>query len=371
PVDEIEQVKHLRGLVEETQRKLEPEPMHVKIHDTVFPTQVHPPHMNHRPLAISSIIQEGSEDRTSESEHTPFLLERMFNEGIPDPIEEYEIPSSPVPSQGPTPCKTPMNVAKLVDFMSSEVRTTIIAKLYGDPELFLALRAFLNGELRTGLPQFAQPNRPDSIMIEEENHVQSLDLDGHESVIEVPINELGQYFEGDESNATLPITTKGLTIKGILDGGAGVSIVTKDCWESMGKPRLSVTNIVVKMANGTIAKPMGMLKDLKIKVLGHKVRHTFIVMDFSKHLMSYEMILGRPFMREAQMVHDWSKNHVYLQFQDSVLRVDLVTGKVHPLGSKTIIDHRSDTTVHSAPLQYCYTCKKDTDIGQDSPYMDV
>ena len=129
----------------------------------------------------------------------------------------------------------------------------------------------------------------------------------------------------------------------------------------MGRPHLGVTNIVVKMANGTIAKPMGMLKDLKIKVLGHRVRHTFIVMDFSRHPMSYEMILGRPFMREARMVHDWSKNHVYLQFQDSVIRVDLVTEKVHPLGGRAIIDNRLDTTAHSAPLKYCYTCRKETD----------
>lgn len=125
------------------------------------------------------------------------------------------------------------------------------------------------------------------------------------------------------------------------------------------------------MANGTIAKPMGMLKDLKIKVPGHRVRHTFIVMDFSKHPMSYEMILGRPFMREAKMVHDWSKNHVYLQFQDFVIRMDLVTRKVHPLGGRAIIDDRSDTTVHSAPLKYCYTCRTESDNEQDSPYMDV
>ncbi len=98
----------------------------------------------------------------------------------------------------------------------------------------------------------------------------------------------------------------------------------------MGRPHLDVTNIVVKMANVTNAKPIGMLKDLKLKVLGHKVRHTFIVMDFSKHPMSYEMILGRPFMRDAKMVHDWSKNHVYLRFQDSVIRVDLVTDRAHP-----------------------------------------
>lgn len=62
----------------------------------------------------------------------------------------------------------------------------------------------------------------------------------------------------------------------------------------MGRPKLETTKIVVKMANGAIAKPIDMLKDLKIKVLGHKIRHTFIIMDFSKQPMSYEMILRRP-----------------------------------------------------------------------------
>ena len=72
----------------------------------------------------------------------------------------------------------------------------------------------------------------------------------------------------------------------------------------MGKPRLEVSDIVVKMADGATAKPIGMLRDLRIKVLKHRVKHTFIVMDFSKQPDSYEMILERPFMREAKMIHD-------------------------------------------------------------------
>ncbi|RYA37826.1 hypothetical protein DD606_26180 [Enterobacter cloacae complex sp. GF14B] len=151
----------------------------------------------------------------------------MFTEGLLDPIEEMEIPSSP--RQGTEAQKVPLNMSKFMDFMSSKVRTTIMSKLYKDPELVSALRAFLNGELQAGLPQFSHMNKPDSIMNDEEHLAPPSDLAGHESVIEVPVNKLGQYFEGDESNATLPITTKGLTVKGVLDGGAGVSMVTKSC----------------------------------------------------------------------------------------------------------------------------------------------
>ncbi|MCO5546584.1 hypothetical protein L7F22_000013 [Adiantum nelumboides] len=115
PIEEIEEVQHLRGFVENTQRKLQPKPRHVKIFDTVFPTQVHPHHTNHRP----NITQEESEDKTSKSGHTPLLLERMFCEGIPDLIKEGEIPTSPIPSQVPTPHKMPLNIFKLVDFSSN------------------------------------------------------------------------------------------------------------------------------------------------------------------------------------------------------------------------------------------------------------
>ncbi|RXY03331.1 hypothetical protein DD576_29600, partial [Klebsiella pneumoniae] len=119
-----------------------------------------------------------------------------------------------------------------------------MSKLYKDPELVSALRAFLNGELKFGLPQFAQMDGAGEMPIEEEHLDPQPNLDEN-LVIEIPVNKLGQYFEGVESNATLPITTKGLTVKGVLDGGAGVSMVKKSCWEYMGRPHLEATSVVV------------------------------------------------------------------------------------------------------------------------------
>ncbi|RYA44992.1 hypothetical protein DD606_25070 [Enterobacter cloacae complex sp. GF14B] len=163
PTEEIERVKQLRSLVEDTQRDLEPAPRQIQITDTVFPTQQQP-HKVHRPLAIPSVIQEESDLKSWESGRTHFLLERMFIEGLPDPIKEMEIPSSP--RQGAEAQKVPLNIAKLMDFMASEVRTTIMSKLYKDPEIVSALRAFLNGELKFGLPQFSQMDGAGEMPIE-------------------------------------------------------------------------------------------------------------------------------------------------------------------------------------------------------------
>lgn len=66
PMEEIKQVQHLRGLVGETHQELEPKPRHIKMLDTVFPTQVEPQKIQ-SPLAIPNIIQEESEGKTSGS----------------------------------------------------------------------------------------------------------------------------------------------------------------------------------------------------------------------------------------------------------------------------------------------------------------
>ena len=50
----------------------------------------------------------------------------------------------------------------------------------------------------------------------------------------VPINKLGQYFESDGSNAVIPVSHHQRKVEAILDGGAGVSIMTKQCWEKWG-----------------------------------------------------------------------------------------------------------------------------------------
>ena len=137
------------------------------------------------------------------------------------------------------------------------------------------------------------------------------------------LRTLGDYFESDESNAVLPVVCKGNSILGVLDGGAGVSIVTKCCWEKMGQPQMDVADLCVKLANGGLVRALGLLQNLRVKILDHYVTHTFAVMDFNDKPGSFKMILGCPFICKHKMVHDWSNNHVYLNLKDKHVCVDL------------------------------------------------
>jgi hypothetical protein len=54
------------------------------------------------------------------------------------------------------------------------------------------------------------------------------------------------------------------------------------------------------MANQTIAKPFGLIKDLKIFVHGTPNTITFVVINYNVLNSSYSMLLGRPWLKDAK-----------------------------------------------------------------------
>lgn len=128
---------------------------------------------------------------------------------------------------------------------------------------------------------------------------------------------------------------------------------------------MEFTDLTVKLANGSLVKALGLLRNFKIKVLNHYVYHIFVIMDFNDKPCSYKMILGRPFICEYNMVHDWSQNHVYLTLEDKTLRVDLKTGKVHSMARK-FFKENVDTIIVSdskptTSINYCKNLQRDID----------
>ena len=59
----------------------------------------------------------------------------------------------------------------------------------------------------------------------------------------VPLNKVGDYSEGKNSNTTLPVEYNDIQILAILDSGAGVALKTVQIWEAWGKPALRKTQM--------------------------------------------------------------------------------------------------------------------------------
>jgi hypothetical protein len=58
------------------------------------------------------------------------------------------------------------------------------------------------------------------------------------------------------------------------------------------------------MANQTIAKPLGLIKDLKIFVHGIPYIITFTIINHNILDLCYLMFLGRSWLRDAKVSHD-------------------------------------------------------------------
>ena len=67
----------------------------------------------------------------------------------------------------------------------------------------------------------------------------------------------------------------------------------------------------LQLANGLIERQLGLLEKVVVTSHGIEYEHTFAVVDFGKE-PNYEIILGRPFMRQMKMIQDWGYDFIHL-----------------------------------------------------------
>ena len=121
----------------------------------------------------------------------------------------------------------------------------------------------------------------------------------------------------------------------LLDGGSGVNVITEEERHKLGLPKPSPAPFKLKMANGTIAKPTGLLRDVKIHIHGIPYIVTFTVIDCQTIKSDYSMLLSRPWLRNAKVIHDWANDQVQIMGNGIVETV-----KINPqLGYEAVIPH--------------------------------
>jgi hypothetical protein len=78
------------------------------------------------------------------------------------------------------------------------------------------------------------------------------------------------------------------------------------------------------MANQTMTKLMGLIKDLKIHVHDIPYVTTFTTSHNSVVDSSYTMLLGKPWLRDVKVAHDQGSNIVMIQ-GNGTIRIIIVT----------------------------------------------
>ena len=99
----------------------------------------------------------------------------------------------------------------------------------------------------------------------------------------------------------------------------------------------------LQLADGKLARPLGILEYVTLTSYGIKYEHTFAIVDFGTD-PNYEVILGRPFMRQLMAIQDWGYNYLYLRHDGVTTRVNLSTHEFRDVEKLPVADFESATT---------------------------
>jgi len=99
----------------------------------------------------------------------------------------------------------------------------------------------------------------------------------------------------------------------LLNGGFGVNIIIERLRLRLGLPKPKPTPYNLRMANQTITKLVGLIRDLKIYVHGIPYITIFIILHNSVVDFNYFMLVGRPWLKVVKVAHYWGSNTITLQ----------------------------------------------------------
>ncbi len=110
----------------------------------------------------------------------------------------------------------------------------------------------------------------------------------------------------------------------LLDGGSKMNIMMKELWNRLGFPNPKPTLYTFGMVDQTITKPVGFINDLKIHINRISYITMFIVMKNNVLDYSYSMLLSRPWLHNARVIHDWGNNLITIE-GNGMVRTIIVT----------------------------------------------
>nr|GFA81905.1 reverse transcriptase domain-containing protein [Tanacetum cinerariifolium] len=115
----------------------------------------------------------------------------------------------------------------------------------------------------------------------------------------------------------------------LADLGASINLMPLSVWESLSLPELTLTCMTLELADRSVSKPIGISKDVSVKVGVLHFPVDFVVVDF-KPDPRVPLILGRCFLNTGRDLIDVHKGELTLQYSQKVLGFFDVTTSGNP-----------------------------------------
>jgi hypothetical protein len=95
----------------------------------------------------------------------------------------------------------------------------------------------------------------------------------------------------------------------LLDGGPSVNIISKILRKKLRLKKLQPTSFVVHMDDQRKVQPMVLIRNLKIDLASCVYKISITVLKMENGVEAYSMLLGRPWLKQTKVCHNWGYNH--------------------------------------------------------------
>jgi hypothetical protein len=109
----------------------------------------------------------------------------------------------------------------------------------------------------------------------------------------------------------------------LLDGRLGLNAITNGLKQKLRLPPPQLAPFNLLMADFSFMKPLGIVPNIKIRIHGVLYIVTFIMMNNKAMDPTYSMLLGRPWLWDTKMVHDWGPNMVTIEGNGTIKIVSI------------------------------------------------
>jgi len=110
----------------------------------------------------------------------------------------------------------------------------------------------------------------------------------------------------------------------LLNRGFKINIITKQLRLKLRFPKPKHAPYNFRMVDQTTTKSVELIRDLKIYVHGIPYIVTFTILQNNVVDFNYSMLLGRPWLKDVKVAHDWGSNIVTIQ-RNGTIRTIIVT----------------------------------------------
>ncbi|GJW17192.1 reverse transcriptase domain-containing protein [Tanacetum coccineum] len=138
----------------------------------------------------------------------------------------------------------------------------------------------------------------------------------------VILNKLPRKL-GDPGKFLIPCEFPGMDeCLALADLGASINLMPFLVWEKLSLPDLTPTCMTLELADRSISKPMGIAKDISVKIGVFHFPADFVVVDFEPD-PRVPLILGRCFLKTSRALIDVHKGELTLRIGSEAITYNL------------------------------------------------